>query len=76
MVNQEQAEALLTRLAENVLTVMYSLFGLDQLETIQCSVLAMGRFAGDEMNYGSDLDLIFIEKVMVKNSDEYICQQG
>ena len=51
---------------------MYSLFGLDQLETIQCSVLAMGRFAGDEMNYGSDLDLIFIEKVMVKNSDEYI----
>ncbi len=72
VVDQEQAEALLTRLAENVLTVMYSLFGLDQLETIQCSVLAMGRFAGDEMNYGSDLDLIFIEKEMVKNSDEYI----
>ena len=72
VVNQEQAEALLTRLAENVLIVMYSLFGLDQLETIQCSVLAMGRFAGDEMNYGSDLDLIFIEKVMVKNSDEFI----
>ncbi len=72
VVDQEQTEALLTRLAENVLIVMYRLFGLDQLETIQCSVLAMGRFAGNEMNYGSDLDLIFIEKVMVKNSDEYI----
>jgi len=72
VIDQEQAEVLLTRLAENVLIAMYSLFGLDQLETIQCSVLAMGRFAGDEMNYGSDLDLIFIEKVMVKNSDEYI----
>ena len=72
VIDQEQAEVLLTRLAENVLIAMYSLFGLDQLETIQCSVLAMGRFAGDEMNYGSDLDLIFIEKVMVKNSNEYI----
>lgn len=71
-VNQEQAEVLLTRLAENVLVVMYRLFGLEQLETIQCIVLAMGRFAGDEMNYGSDLDLIFIEKVLEKDSKEYI----
>lgn len=72
VVDQEQAEALLTQLADHVLIVMYSLFGLDQLETIQCSVLAMGRFAGGEMNYGSDLDLIFIEKVLVRNSDEFI----
>ncbi len=70
--DQEQAEVLLTRLAENVLIVMYRLFGLDQLETIQCSVLAMGRFSGDEMNYGSDLDLIFIEKVLIPDSKEYI----
>jgi len=72
VINQEQAEFLLTRLAENVLVVMYRLFGLEQLETIQCIVLAMGRFAGYEMNYGSDLDLIFIEKVLVQNSNEYI----
>jgi len=72
VIDQEHTEDLLTRLAENVLIVMYSLFGLDRLETIHCSVLAMGRFSGYEMNYGSDLDLIFIEKVMVENSDEFI----
>lgn len=72
VVNQEQAEVLLTQLADHVLFVMYRLFGLDQFETIQCSVLAMGRFAGGEMNYGSDLDLIFIEKVLVRDSKEYI----
>ena len=75
VIDQEQAEVLLTRLAEAVLTVMYRLFGLEQLKTIQCIVLAMGRFAGDEMNYGSDLDLIFIEKVLDPNSDEYIANK-
>jgi [glutamine synthetase] adenylyltransferase / [glutamine synthetase]-adenylyl-L-tyrosine phosphorylase len=72
VVDQAQAEVLLTRLAENVLSVMYRLFGLQQLETIQCIVLAMGRFAGYEMNYGSDLDLIFIEKVLAPDSKEFI----
>jgi len=72
VINQEQTEVLLTQLAENVLVVMYRLFGLDRFETIQCIVLAMGRFAGYEMNYGSDLDLIFIEKISDPNSNEHI----
>ncbi|GJM05384.1 MAG: hypothetical protein DHS20C09_13750 [marine bacterium B5-7] len=72
VINQEQAELWLTKLADYVLIVMYRLFGLDQLKTIQCSVLAMGRFAGNEMNYGSDLDLIFIENILVPDSNEFI----
>ncbi|MFT5396000.1 MAG: glutamate-ammonia-ligase adenylyltransferase [Gammaproteobacteria bacterium] len=72
VVNQEKTEALLTQLADHVLIVMYRLFGLDQFESIQCSVLAMGRFSGNEMNYGSDLDLIFIENVLDRDSDVYI----
>jgi len=72
VINQEQAEVLLTQLAENVLVVMFRLFGFEQLENIQCIVLAMGRFAGFEMNYGSDLDLIFIEKILDPGSDDHI----
>ena len=67
VIEQEKAELLLTRLAESVLTVMYRLFGLEDIKNTQCIVLAMGRFAGGEMTYGSDLDLIFIEKVLDKN---------
>lgn len=70
LIDQEQAESLLTRLAENVLTVMYRLFGLEDVKNAQCLVLAMGRFAGGEMTYGSDLDLIFIEKVLDESNFE------
>ncbi len=72
IIDQEHAELLLTRLADAVLSVMYRLFELDKIENTQCIVLAMGRFAGNEMNYGSDLDLIFIEKVLNKNNFEQI----
>ncbi len=72
VIKQEQAEELLTKLADAVLIVMHHLFGLDQLEDIKCIVLGMGRFAGYEMNYGSDLDLIFIEKISKSNSDAHI----
>jgi [glutamine synthetase] adenylyltransferase / [glutamine synthetase]-adenylyl-L-tyrosine phosphorylase len=67
VIEQEQTESLLTRLAENVLIVMSRLFELDEMENTECVVLAMGRFAGDEMNYGSDLDLIFIEQGLSNN---------
>ena len=70
VIQQAQAERLLTLLADSVLQVMYRLYGLDQLEETQCIVLAMGRFAGYEMNYGSDLDLIFIEQVADKTGFE------
>ncbi len=63
-ISQQEAERLLTRIADGVLAVMFRLYELDRLEQTQCIILGMGRFAGDEMNYGSDLDLIFIEKVL------------
>ncbi len=54
-------ESALTRLAIATLTVAMHIVGLD-LERPDCriAVLGMGRIAGFEMNYGSDLDLIFL----------------
>lgn len=54
-------EFALTRLAIATLTVAMKIAGLE-LESPECeiAVLGMGRIAGDEMNYGSDLDLIFL----------------
>ncbi len=75
VIEQQEVELLLTRLARNVLFVMCRLFKLGQLKDIQYVVLAMGRFAGHEMNYGSDLDLIFIEKRLNPASDEQIANK-
>ncbi len=54
-------ESALTHLAIATLTVAMLIVGLD-LEQNDCriAVLGMGRIAGYEMNYGSDLDLIFL----------------
>jgi [glutamine synthetase] adenylyltransferase / [glutamine synthetase]-adenylyl-L-tyrosine phosphorylase len=54
-------EAALTRLATATLAVAMKIVGLE-LERSDCqiAVLGMGRIAGFEMNYGSDLDLIFL----------------
>lgn len=55
-------ERALTCLAEQTLNValaLYSQHGRDKLEE-PLGVLGMGRMAGWEMNYGSDLDLIFL----------------
>ena len=59
----EQSEAALTRLAIATLSVAMKLVGLE-LEQPDCqiAVLGMGRIAGLEMNFGSDLDLIFLYK--------------
>lgn len=58
--DQEQQELALTNLAE--CTLHCALDILDKSEFIHksVSILAMGRMAGYEMNYGSDLDLIFL----------------
>ena len=72
VIDQEQTEYLLTRLAQTVLLKMYKLFKLDEPGNVQCVVLAMGRFAGYEMNYGSDLDLIFIEKIIGPQNDIHL----
>lgn len=56
-----ELEAALTRLAEAVLGVSLEVFELTpgQLGT-DFAVLGMGRLAGGEMSFGSDLDLIFL----------------
>ena len=59
--SQAQAEAALTRLAESVLRVMLDRFVYnDGAAGLHAAVLGMGRLAGGEMNFGSDLDLIFL----------------
>ena len=52
-------EAALTRLATATLAVAMKIVGLERPDC-QIAVLGMGRIAGFEMNYGSDLDLIFL----------------
>ncbi len=59
--NQEQIEQALSNLAEATLWCAIQIHGIaqDDLES-QIGILAMGRMAGREMNFGSDLDLIFL----------------
>lgn len=57
----EALEAALTRLAEAVLQVSLELSGLTPRKLgVDFAVLGMGRLAGREMTFGSDLDLIFL----------------
>ena len=58
---QEEIECALTRLAEAALCCAIQILAADDVEiTDNIAILAMGRMAGDEMNFGSDLDLIFL----------------
>ena len=59
--DQARTEARLTMLAEAVLALVMELFELDPRRAgCQVAVLGMGRLAGREMTFGSDLDLIFL----------------
>ena len=59
--NQEQMERALTSLAEAALQRSMELLWKEKDRSVQeIAVLAMGRMAGGEMNFGSDLDLIFL----------------
>lgn len=59
--SQEQQESALTILAEATLRIMLDiLFSANKKDITTISVLGMGRMAGFEMNFGSDLDLIFL----------------
>ena len=59
--SQEEIECALTRLAEASLFCAIQILAADDVEiTDNIGILAMGRMAGDEMNFGSDLDLIFL----------------
>lgn len=56
-----ELEASLTNLAQAVLAVSLDLFGLTPRKLgVDFAVLGMGRLAGREMTFGSDLDLIFL----------------
>ncbi len=58
---QEELESALTKLAEATLfCVIHILSSGDNEIKDNIAILAMGRMAGDEMNFGSDLDLIFL----------------
>ncbi|MBT7953349.1 MAG: hypothetical protein HN764_17110 [Gammaproteobacteria bacterium] len=61
-------EAALTNLSIATLNVAMNIVGLD-LDNLdgQIAVLGMGRIAGLEMNYGSDLDLIFLYRESSEN---------
>jgi len=59
--SQEEIECALTKLAEATLFCAIQILAADDVEIIDnIGILAMGRMAGDEMNFGSDLDLIFL----------------
>ncbi len=58
---QEEIESALTRLAEATLSCAIHILAANDVEIKEnIAILAMGRMAGDEMNFGSDLDLIFL----------------
>jgi len=58
---QEEIECALTRLAEATLFCAIQILTDNDVEiTDNIAILAMGRMAGNEMNFGSDLDLIFL----------------
>ncbi len=58
--DQQQTELYLTRLAIATLHSALDITFRDSTDRDHFAVLAMGRMAGDEMTFGSDLDLIFL----------------
>lgn len=58
--DQEHTEKLLTQLAYASLAAILDIFELASGPDSRLAVYGMGRMAGEEMTFGSDLDLIFI----------------
>lgn len=58
--DQRRLEQALTAIADAVIRVMVRLFALEGEAGEELLVLGMGRLAGGEMNFASDLDLIFL----------------
>lgn len=59
--DEAQEECALSHLARALIQVVVPLFELDPAQCPQrLALLGMGRLAGNEMTYGSDLDLIFL----------------
>ena len=59
--NLESIELALTRLSEKILTALIQVLEKKTSNlNVPISILGMGRMAGNEMTFGSDLDLIFL----------------
>jgi len=66
-IDQEETESALTCLAEYTLVTALDIVFTEELYKKHFAVLGMGRMAGEEMTFGSDLDLVFL---YTGNSDE------
>lgn len=71
--NQRETEDALTRLAGHTLGIAIDIVFLDNEDKQHFAVLGMGRMAGGEMTFGSDLDLVFLYP---GNSDELFTRLG
>lgn len=60
ILDQKSTEQALTQLAEACLAAVLEIFELRSHADSRLAVYGMGRMAGDEMTFGSDLDLIFL----------------
>ncbi|MDX1519488.1 MAG: hypothetical protein R3318_05150, partial [Gammaproteobacteria bacterium] len=58
--DQAMTESALTHLAEYTLITALDIVFTDEEDREHFAVLGMGRMAGEEMTFGSDLDLIFL----------------
>ena len=74
--SQEQQESALTMLAEVTLRILLELlFSMKRNNIQNISILAMGRMAGSEMNFGSDLDLIFLYSRKIEHDQSCLIRQ-
>ncbi len=74
--SRENIELALTRLSEAVLQVMFELLIRERrYQGPAPAILAMGRMAGREMNYGSDLDLIFLYNADASSDNTSLIRQ-
>ena len=75
--DQEQTEKALSNLAEAVLWCTLQLLDKGTQHKIwkHIAILAMGRLAGQEMNFGSDLDLIILFPEALRSESEIIIKQ-
>ena len=77
-IDQENLEISLSNLAETTLRCILQILDQDTHHDTwnQIAILAMGRLAGHEMNFGSDLDLIILFPEDSRSESEIIFRQA
>jgi glutamate-ammonia-ligase adenylyltransferase len=74
--DQQQTEKTITELSEVTFNFMLYIYGLaNSEESSPISILGMGRMAGEEMTFGSDLDLIFLYDDMSNEDYEIMARK-